>query len=44
MDILQILSAIYSILEQLGLVIFIQAAFLMMLVGSFVSMIKRLRE
>jgi hypothetical protein len=44
MDIIQILSAVYSILEQLGLVVFIQAAFLMMLVGSFVAMIKRLRE
>jgi hypothetical protein len=44
MDIIQILSAVYSILEQLGLVIFIQAAFLMMPVGSFVAMIKRLRE
>lgn len=44
MDILQILSAIYSILEQLGLIIFVQAAFLIMLLGAFMGMVKRLRE
>lgn len=44
MDIIEVLSAAYSILEQLGLIIFIQAAFLIMLVGAFIGMVKRLRE
>ena len=44
MDIIEVLSAAYSLLDQLGLIVFIQAAFLIMLVGAFLGMVKRLRE